>query len=466
MPFIPHTERDVAEMLDAIGIEALDELFDEIPASLKLDTLAGLPPALGEAQVTRLLLERAEGDGRYLNFCGAGAYEHFVPAAVWQLVTRGELYSAYTPYQAEASQGTLQLMYEYQSMICALTAMEVANAGLYDGASALGEAVLMAVRCHGGGAEAGRRVLLPRAVHPAYRAVARTLTRPQGIELIEVPFDAPSGRTDLRALEAMDTTGCVALVIPQPNYFGVLEDADALCRFARARKLLVIGLVNPLAAALLKPPGEWEGGGADIAVGDGQPLGLPLSGGGPYFGFMTCRQSLVRQLPGRLVGATVDRDGRRGFTLTLQAREQHIRRAKATSNICTNQGLAVAAATLYMALLGPQGLRRVAARCHANARRLARLLAALPGVERLFDGPVFHELALRLAAPAAEVLRALEAQGILGGVELAPDYPELGQALLVCTTETKEEEDLRRLADHLERILGKRIKPPPCALKT
>ncbi|MGN2392994.1 aminomethyl-transferring glycine dehydrogenase subunit GcvPA [Pelomicrobium sp. G1] len=466
MPFIPHTERDVAEMLEAIGIEALDDLFDEIPAGLKLDAFAELPPALGEAQVTRLMLERAEADGRYLNFCGAGAYEHFVPAAVWQIVIRGELYSAYTPYQAEASQGTLQLMYEYQSMICALTAMEVANAGLYDGASALGEAVLMAVRCHGGGAETRRRVLVPRAVHPAYRAVARTLTQPQGIELIEVPFDPGSGRTDLQALEAIDTAGCAALVIPQPNYFGVLEDADALCRFARSRGLLAIGLVNPMTAALLKPPGEWEGEGADITVGDGQPLGLPLSGGGPYFGFMTCRQALVRQLPGRLAGATVDRDGRRGFALTLQAREQHIRRAKATSNICTNQGLAVAAATVYMALLGPEGLRRVAGRCHANARRLARLLEAVPGVERLFDGPVFHEMAFRVAAPTTEVLRALEAQGILGGVELAPDYPELGHGLLICTTETKEEDDLKRLAEHLERILGKRIKLPPCAMKT
>ncbi|PZP60200.1 MAG: aminomethyl-transferring glycine dehydrogenase subunit GcvPA [Azospira oryzae] len=462
MPFIPHTERDVVEMLKVIGVDSVDALFDEIPSHLKLGALADLPPALGEAQMTRLMLERAESDGRYLNFCGAGAYEHFIPAAVWQLVTRGEIYSAYTPYQAEASQGTLQLLYEYQSMMCALTAMEVSNASLYDGASALGEAVLMAVRLHRG----GYRVLMPRSVHPAYRTVARTLTRPQGIELVEVPFEQRSGRTDLQALEAIDTADCAALVVPQPNYFGVLEDADALCRFAKSRGLFVIALVNPIALALLKPPGEWDGGGADIAVGDGQPLGLPLSGGGPYFGFMTCRQALVRQLPGRLVGATVDRDGRRGFALTLQAREQHIRRSKATSNICTNQGLAVAAATVYMALLGPEGLRRVAARCHANARQLERLLAAVPGVERLFDGPVFHEMAFRVAAPTTDVLRALEAQGILGGVELAPDYPELGHGLLICTTETKEEDDLKRLAEHLERILGKRIKLPPCAMKT
>lgn len=457
MPFIPHTPADVEAMLAAIGASSIDELFDEIPASLKLPALDALPPALTEWEIARLMQDRADADGRHLSFLGAGAYEHHVPAAVWQVVTRGEYYSAYTPYQAEASQGTLQLAYEYQSMMAALTGLEVSNASLYDGASALGEAVLMAVRLHPG----ARRVLLPRALHPAYRAVARTLTRPQGIELVELPFDAASGATPPEAVDELAGDGFAALVVAQPNFFGVLEDVDALAQAARRRGALVIGVVNPTALALLKPPGEWGGDGADIAVGDGQPLGLPLAGGGPSLGFMACRKAHVRQLPGRLVGATVDRDGRRGYVLTLQAREQHIRRSKATSNICTNQGLAAAAATVYLAIVGAEGLKRIAARCHANVTALARRLAAVPGVERIFSGPVFHEAAFRVRAPVAEVLRALEADGILGGVPLGPHYPELGDALLVCATETKTDDDLDRYARQLEGILGPRLRAPP-----
>ncbi|MFZ5558937.1 MAG: aminomethyl-transferring glycine dehydrogenase subunit GcvPA [Pseudomonadota bacterium] len=462
MPFIPHTPADVEAMLAASDAPSLDALFDEIPERLKLPALDGLPPALAEWEIARLMQERAEADGRYLNFIGAGAYEHHVPAAVWQVVTRGEFYSAYTPYQAEASQGTLQLLYEYQSMIAALTGLEVSNASLYDGASALGEAVLMAVRLHKG----GRRVLIPRALHPAYRAVAGTLARPQGIELVELPYDAASGTTPPEAIGELAGDGLAAVVIAQPNYFGVLEDADALTEAARRLGALAVAVVNPTALALLKPPGEWGGDGADIAVGDGQPLGLPLAGGGPSLGFMACRKSHVRQLPGRLVGATVDRDGTRGYVLTLQAREQHIRRSKATSNICTNQGLAAAAASVYLAIVGAEGLRRIAARCHANVMALARRLAALPGMERIFSGPVFHEVAFRMKAPVGDVLRALEAQAILGGAPLEPDYPELAGGLLVCATEIKTEDDLDQFARHLDRILGKRFRPPPCAIKT
>ncbi|HSO06979.1 MAG TPA: aminomethyl-transferring glycine dehydrogenase subunit GcvPA [Pelomicrobium sp.] len=457
MPFIPHTPAEVEAMLAAIGAASIDTLFDEIPASLKLPALDALPPALTEWEIARLMQERADADGRYLSFIGAGAYEHHVPAAVWQIVTRGEFYSAYTPYQAEASQGTLQLMYEYQSMIAALTGLEVSNASLYDGASALGEAVLMAVRLHRG----ARRVLLPRALHPAYRAVARTLTRHQGIEIVELPYDATSGATPPAAIDDLGGDDLAAVVVAQPNYFGVLEDVDALTQAARRRGALVIGIVNPTALALLKPPGEWGGDGADIAVGDGQPLGLPPAGGGPSLGFMACRKAHVRQLPGRLVGATVDRNGRRGYVLTLQAREQHIRRSKATSNICTNQGLAAAAATVYLAIVGAEGLRRIAARCHANVMALAQRLAGVPGMERIFAGPVFHEVAFRMRAPVPGVLRALEAQGILGGVPLAPDFPELAGGLLVCATETKTNDDLDCFARHLDLILGKPSGPPP-----
>lgn len=462
MPFIPHTDDDVKAMLEAIGVDRLEDLFDEIPASLRTGEIPGIPAPLSEMEVTRLVLERAEADGRYLSFLGAGAYEHHIPAAVWQIATRGELYSAYTPYQAEASQGTLQILYEYQSMMAALTAMDVVNGGLYDGASALGEAVLMAVRSHKGGA---RSVLLPKAVHPAYRQVVRTLTKNQGVDLVELPYDVESGRTLPEALDAHRDASVAALVIPQPNFFGVLEEVDALCAWAHAHGALAVALVNPVSLALLKPPGEWEAGGADIAVGEGQPLGAPLASGGPYFGFMACRKELVRQMPGRIVGRTTDREGRPGFTLTLQAREQHIRRSKATSNICTNQGLMVIAAAIHMALLGPEGLRRVAAKCHANTLALLDKLLQIPGVELAFTAPVFHEAVLKLAIPVRDVLRALEAQGILAGVDLSTPYPELGQAILVCATETKTEGDLQKFADHLSRVMGKRAALPPCAQK-
>jgi len=455
MPFIPHTEQDVREMLAAIGAGSVEELFDEIPRGLRAGTLGGIPAALNEIEVVRLMRERAERDGAWLNFIGAGAYEHHIPAAVWQIVTRGEFYSAYTPYQAEASQGTLQLLYEYQTMMASLTGLDVTNASLYDGASALAEAVLMAVRAH----KTSRRVVMPASVHPVWRKVVRTIVRDQGIDLISGAYDRELGHTSLAELDAT-TRGddIAAVVMPQPNFFGVLEPVDELADWAHARGALAIAVVNPISLALLRPPGEWGEKGADIAVGDGQPLGSPLAGGGPYFGFMACRKDLVRQMPGRVVGATSDVKGRRGYVLTLQAREQHIRRSKATSNICTNQGLMVTAAAVHMALLGPEGLARVARACHANTLALASRLTAVRGVSRAFSSAFFHEAALKLPTPAAPVLQALKAQGILGGLDLRPEYPELGPALLVCATETKNEDELARYAGQLERIIGRRTR--------
>lgn len=473
MPFIPHTEADVAAMLASIGAPSTDALFDEIPAELNCGGLPGIPEGLSEMHVTRLMQGRAARDGFYSNFIGAGAYEHHIPAAVWPIVTRGEFYSAYTPYQAEASQGTLQLLYEYQTMMASLTGLDVSNASLYDGATALAEAVLMAVRANKNGA---RRVLAPATVHPRYLAVTRTTVKNQHIELVGAPYDAATGVTDLAALDAIanaDGQPYAALIIPQPNFFGALEPVDALTDWAHARGMLVIAVVNPLALALLKPPGSWgevdKNQGADIAVGDGQPLGVPMSSGGPYFGFMTARQSLVRQMPGRIVGRTVDADGQPGFTLTLQAREQHIRRSKATSNICTNQGLLVTAATIHMALLGPQGLKSVALESHANTRALLDKLLSVPGVERVFNTPFFHEAVLRINSPVDDVLRALRSQSILGGYALGGDYPELADCILVCATETKTDEDLEHYRQQLQRILSRRggREPgvPPCAYK-
>ena len=442
MPFVPHTEADIAEMLRAIGVASIDSLFDEIPKSLKIGELSLVPAGLNEMEVSRLMRERAARDGAPICFAGAGAYDHHIPAAVWAIASRGEFYTAYTPYQAEASQGTLQLIYEYQTAMTRLTGMPVSNASMYDGASALAEAVLMAERSRKKGG--ARRVLLPSSVHPSYRKVLQSLVGPQQIETCLLNFERHSGRIDASHRDLLGDDQFTALVIAQPNYFGVLEDVDALTDWAHARGALVIALVNPMTLAVLKPPGNWGARGADIVCGDGQPLGVPMSSGGPYFGFLCCQQELVRDLPGRIVGRSTDLDGKTGFTLTLQAREQHIRRAKATSNICTNQGLLVTAATIHLALLGATGLERVARGSLANARRLSTALCAIPGVERLFSASGFHEFALRLPLPARTLIDRLIDDGILAGVDLATDYPELGDALLVCATESRSQADIDR----------------------
>jgi glycine dehydrogenase subunit 1 len=442
MAFIPHTPADVEAMLATIGVSSIEQLFDEIPASLRVKSLDGVPVGLNEMQIGRLMSERARADGRPLCFIGAGAYEHHIPAAVWALTTRGEFYSAYTPYQAEASQGTLQLIYEYQTMMASLTGMEVSNASLYDGASAVAEGSLMSVRANR--KSKSLRILVPRTVNPQYRRVAVATAGNQGLRFEDVPYAPDLGVTQLDALKKYDGGDVTALVIQQPNFFGQLEDVDALTDWAHAKGIFVIAVVNPTSLALLKPPGEWgsSGKGADIVVGDGQPLGVPLSSGGPYFGFMTTRMEYVRQMPGRIVGRTVDLSGREGFTLTLQAREQHIRRAKATSNICTNQGLLVTAATIYMSLMGPVGLERTAAASHASAKDLVGALTAVKGVRRAFAGPFFHESVLLFDRPVAPILTSLASRGILGGLDLGELYPELGYALLVCATETKTKSDI------------------------
>ncbi len=440
-------------MLAAIGAPDIDALFDEVPSNLRCGMLKALPDGMSEMEITRLMHQRADQDRSGLCFIGAGAYEHHVPAAVWEITTRGEFYSAYTPYQAEASQGTLQLLYEYQTMMAGLNAMDVSNASLYDGASALAEAVLMAVRANR--RSKSRRILMPRTVHPLYRKVAHAIVHNQGIELVELDYDRATGVIDPASLEAYAGDDVAAVVIPQPNFFGCLERVGELTDWAHANGALAIGVVNPISLAVLEPPGRWGDSGADIACGEGQPLGIPLSSGGPYFGFMCCRKAHVRQMPGRIIGRTVDLEGRQGFTLTLQAREQHIRRSKATSNICTNQGLMVTAATIYLSLLGAEGLERVARGSHANTRALRDALCALDGVEPLFLGPSFHEAALRLDRPAGEVLQALEQEGIIGGYALDDDYPETGNGLLVCATETKTAADIEHYARALKQALGR-----------
>ncbi len=449
MPFIPHTQDDVEAMLAAIGVADLETLFDEIPAELRGVSLDGIPEGLEEQAIARLMRERAAQDAGDLCFIGAGAYRHHIPAAVWELATRGEFYSAYTPYQAEASQGTLQLLYEYQTMMCGLTGMDVSNASLYDGASALAEAILMAIRANRKAKT--RRVLVAGTLHPVYRQVVDAIVGTQDIRVEALEIPVRNGVLDIQRAAALGEAA--AVVIPQPNFFGRLESVDALTDLAHGAGALAIAVVNPMALALLKPPGQWGAQGADIVCGEGQPLGIPLSSGGPYFGFLCARQAFVRQMPGRIIGRTVDLDGKQGFTLTLQAREQHIRRSKATSNICTNQGLMVTAATIYMALLGAEGLRRVAASCHANTRRLSELLGAVDGVSVAHDGPFFHERVLRLPQPASTVLARLAEHGIQGGYDLGRHDQRLADQVLVCATETVTEDDMQRYAEALASVL-------------
>lgn len=451
MPFIPHTEADLEQMLEAIDIKNIDALFDEIPVDLPRADLDLFPESLKELSVSRLMMNRVPKVETGSCFIGAGAYEHHIPAAVWEIATRGEFYTAYTPYQAEASQGSLQLIYEYQTIMAHLMGLDVSNASQYDGASALVEALLMAVRIKRGKA---KRVVVPTTLHPFYRKVLRTILKYQDILIEEIPFCSKEGCIAPGALEQVNEDGLAAIVIVQPNFFGVLEEVDGLTHIAHAKNALVIALVNPITMAVLKEPGSWGEQGADIACGEGQSLGVPLSSGGPYFGFLTCKQQYIRQLPGRIVGKTVDSHGRDGFVLTLQAREQHIRRGKATSNICTNQGLVVTAATIYMSLMGAKGLRRVAASCHQNARFLRERLLTLKGVEAVFSGPCFHEFVLRLSGSVDEVLHRLSEVGIQGGYSLQGEYPELGDSMLVCATETKTPQDLERYPLLLEKVMS------------
>lgn len=452
MPFTPHTQSDIRAMLDTIGVDSVSALFDEIPAHLRCQPLMAVPDGLSEMDALRVMQERSNQDAGALCFIGAGAYEHHIPAAVWDIVARGEFMTAYTPYQAEASQGTLQVIYEFQSMMAHITGMDVCNASVYDGASGLAEAVLMAIRAHK--KSKSRRILMPKTVSPLYRSAVKAIVEMQDIELVELDYQQDSGTIDPASLNAYSGQDYAALVIPFPNFFGVMEEVDTLTRWAEANNMLIIAVVNPMALSVLTPPSDWGNKGVDIVVGEGQPFGIPLSSGGPYVGFLCCKQEHVRQMPGRIIGRTVDLEGKEGFTLTLQAREQHIRRAKATSNICTNQGLAMTAATIYLSLMGAEGLERVSLASHQNIGQLTQQVSQLDGVKTTFTGAVFHEVVLQLSKPVAPVLAKMAQLGVLGGLDLSPYYPELGHALLVCTTETKNAADLARFTDVLSQALA------------
>ena len=452
MPFIPHTADDTASMLESIGAPDTQALFDEIPQDMQHEELDQIPAGINEMSMLKQAHYLANKNQNGICFIGAGSYEHHIPAAVWDIASRGEFLTAYTPYQAEASQGTLQLLYEYQTMIAELTGMEVANASMYDGATALAEAVLMAVRINKH--NKNNRVLIAGTLHPLYRETLETIVCNQHIELLTLPYDIKEGITPISALAQYHSEEITALVISQPNFFGCIEHVDAMTDWAKTNHVISVACVNPIALGLLKPPGLWGQHGVDIVCGEGQPLGSPMASGGPYFGFFSTRMEHVRQMPGRLIGCTVDKDGNQGFSLTLQAREQHIRRGKATSNICTNQGLLVTAATIHMSLLGAHGLMQVAEACHHNTHTLVDALTAIPGVTQVFTAPYFHEAVLRLNKPVNEVLTLLRAQGIDGGYALDTYYPELGNALMVCATEMRTKEDIARYVTALSACLS------------
>jgi len=454
MPYIPHTAEDTESMLASINVPNTQALFDEIPASLLQGEFTTIPDGISEMTMLKQAQQLADKNQNGICFIGAGSYEHHIPAAVWDIASRGEFLTAYTPYQAEASQGTLQLLYEYQTMIAELTGMDVANASMYDGATALAEAILMAVRVNRHSKT--NRVLIAGTIHPLYRETIETIVRNQHIEVITLPFDLEQGITALSALEPYQGEDITALVIAQPNFFGCLEQVDEMTDWAQANHTISIACVNPISLGLLKPPGLWGKHGVDIACGEGQPFGAPMASGGPYFGFFSTRMQHVRQMPGRLIGCTLDKDGKPGYTLTLQAREQHIRRGKATSNICTNQGLLVTAATIHMSLLGAQGLMQVAECCHHNTHELVEALTKIDGVKLAFKAPYFHEALLITDKPAHDVLHALHKAGIAGGYAVSGHYNELQNAILVCATEMRTAEDITRYADALTSYFAKR----------
>ena len=436
--YAPHTDGDIAAMLAAIGASSIDDLFAHVPAGLRARAAIDLPAGLTEpelrARFEALAARNADGAGPAV-FLGAGAYPHWVPTAVDQLLLRSEFLSAYTPYQPEVSQGTLQATFEFQTFAALVLGLEVANASLYDGASAAAEAVLMARRVLPG----RRTVWVSSALHPHYRAVIRTYVRGlSDVEVREVPF-ATDGRTDLGALRAALDPDALAVVLGQPNVFGVLEDVARAAELARAAGALSItATAEPLALAMVRPPGAC---GVDIAVAEGQSFGLPVAYGGPGVGLFATRERYVRSMPGRVVGETVDAHGRRGFVLTLATREQHIRRERATSNICTNQGLCTLAVAIYLSLLGRQGLRALAARNYRAAHAVAGRLEAA-GIPRRFGGPFFNEFVVQ--APAAR-WEALAREGVVAGFPLSRWYPALEDALLVCVTETHGARDIDRL---------------------
>ncbi len=443
--YLPHTDKDRKEMLASIGVESVEELFKDIPKSLWMKRELDLPEPLSEMELKQHLQELA-GKNQDLTehtpFIGAGVYDHYIPSVVGHMLKRSEFYTAYTPYQAEASQGTLQTIFEYQTMISELTGMEVSNASMYDGATSVAEAALMALK-----AAKGDVVLVSETVHPSYIRVLRTYVEAQDFEVQMVP--AKNGITDVAALEDQLNKEVACFVAQNPNFFGNIEQLDGVKEKLQEHKAMFAVCADPISLAIMKPPAEY---GADIVVGDGQSLGNPMNFGGPLMGFFASSKKLMRKMPGRIIGETKDLEGNRGYVMTLQTREQHIRREKATSNICSNQALNSLAAGIYMTLMGPDGMKQVANLCLQKANYAKEQIAALPGYEVAFDQPHFKEFVIKTPKPVPEVNQALMEHKIVGGLDLEWYYPDMKNHMLVCVTEKRSKEDIDKLVSGLEGI--------------
>jgi len=448
MSYLSLSDKDKAEMLARTGAAKIEDLFGCIPDGVRLKRPLDLPAARSELELVRTIdgIGGKNTFGGHLSFLGGGAYDHFIPTVVDYLSSRGEFVSPYTPYQPEVSQGTLQLIFEFQTLICQLAGLDVANDSLYDGSTGAAEAVLMAHRV-----TSRDKVVLAQSLHPQYREVVRTYIKNLGVTAVEVGF-GPDGRIDQVALAKALDDKTAAVVYQSPNFFGVVEDVKALSETAHGVKALSVAVVTEaLSLGLLEAPGRL---GADIVTGEAQSFGLPLSFGGPYLGFMACKKDYLRQMPGRVTGQTKDTEGRRGFVLTLATREQHIRRERATSNICSNQALCALRATIFMETLGKQGLRELAWQNAQKAAYAAEKLRGIKGVKKRFTGPFFNEFVVSLPKPWAVVDAGLKAKGIVGGYGLQADYPGLDRAAVVCVTELRTKDEIDRLARTLKEVLG------------
>jgi glycine dehydrogenase subunit 1 len=449
MSYIPLSKKDIEAMLKRIGLSSLDELFTSIPREIRWEGPLDLPPPLTESELFEYFndLSRKNIFPEFLSFLGAGAYAHTIPAVVDYLSSRGEFVTPYTPYQPEVSQGTLQIIFEYQTLICQLTGLEVANASLYEGATATAEAVLMAQRLKN-----KSKVLVARTLHPQYRQVIASYIRNLGLTLEEIDYDSRSGRLLLDDLKNKLDDQVTALVVQNPNFFGVIEEPEEAFTLARQKGALNIAVVTEaLSLGLLQPPGKY---GADIACGEGQSFGLPLSFGGPYLGFIACRQEFLRQLPGRIAGQTKDAEGRIGYVLTLSTREQHIRREKATSNICTNQAWCALRATIFLETLGPRGLKEMAYYNLQKANYALESLLALNGLKRRFEGPIFNEFVLESEKPLNQIYIRMMEKGIIAGYPLERDFPELKNCLLLCVTEVHSRAKIEKLIEAFKEALA------------
>ncbi len=444
MPYIPNTDDDRRLMLEKIGLGSIEELFSPVPEKIRLKSLLNLPEPLTEVELLQEMTAISKRNKTDLViFAGGGVYDHFIPSAVNTIISRPEFMTAYTPYQAEVSQGTLQVIYEFQTHICRLTGMDVANASMYDGATAAAEAASLAL-AH----TRHNKILVSETVSPLYRDVIRTYLSGLDIEVINIP--AVDGLTDFDAVKSLNDDKTAGIILAQPNFFGLIEDPGPVADTIHKVGGLVIMAVDPIAAAVLKTPSEY---GADIAIGEGQPLGIPLSFGGPLLGFFAVKRELIRSIPGRLVARTIDAEGKPGFVLTLQTREQHIRREKATSNICTNQALCATTAAVYLSLLGRQGLKKVALLSMEKTYRAAEAILKIPGFRRYFEGSFVREVTIKTPVPAKQLIETMiDRYNILPGIDLGRFYPGMDNALLLTATEKRTDDEIARLTESLKEL--------------